>query len=287
MGYKNQITFSILIFLFLGLQGSSSQKVPSQTKTKNSPYWVHLENGLDFGAFPASQKSIVGDSLIRVLRIDPEFFKFKLLNASAQAIPKRYSTKGWAKRFNLVAAINASMYQADRIKSVSLMKTVGHINNKWFSKDRTLLAFDPKDSTLPKVQILDRDCQNVPKLRKNYQTLIQSIRMISCDGKNVWENKNKIWSTSAIGMDSQGNILFIHSRSPYSTHDLIEILLKLPINIKRAMYVEGGSEAQMYINSKGTEYQFVGSYSTRSNETNANTIAWPIPNVVGIVRKTP
>ncbi len=287
MGYRNQITFLILIFLFLGLQGSSSKKVPSQTKTENSQYWIHLEYGLDLGAFPSPQKSIVGDSLIHILRIDPKAFNFKLLNASAQATPKRHSTKGWANRFNLVAAINASMYQADRLKSVSLMKTLGHTNNKWFSKDRALLAFDPKDSTLPKVQILDRDCQNVPKLRKDYQTLIQSIRMISCDRKNVWENKNKIWSTSAIGMDSKGNILFIHARSPYSTHDLIDILLKLPINIKRAMYVEGGAEAQMYINSKGTEYQFVGSYSTGSNETNANTLAWPIPNVVGIVRKVP
>ena len=197
---------------------------------------------------------------------------------------KRLSTGEWVRRKGLVAAINASMYQADKITSVSLMKTFGHVNNNWYSKDRALLVFDPKKKSLPRTQILDRDCQNVDHLRTLYHTQIQSIRMISCDGENVWEQQNKKWSTAAIGMDSRGNILFIHVRSPFSTHDLINNLLKLPLRLKRAMYVEGGSESQMYIRSGKTELEFVGSYSTGSNETDANQVAWPIPNVVGITR---
>jgi len=110
--------------------------------------------------------------------------------------------------------------------------------------------------------------------------------MISCDGRNVWEQQNKKWSTAAIGMNQLGDILFIHVRSPFSTHDLIDNLLKLPIQLKRAMYVEGGSEAQMFIHSGETEMEFVGSYSTGATETDANALAWPIPNVVGITRLT-
>ena len=108
--------------------------------------------------------------------------------------------------------------------------------------------------------------------------------MISCDRKNVWTQQSKKWSTAAIGMDAQKNILFIHVRSPYSTHDLINILLDLPVDLKRIMYVEGGAEAQMYIKSEKAQYEFIGSYSTGSNENDDNFFAWPIPNVIGIFR---
>jgi len=277
-----------LVFVTAALAGFVllSQDPAAQNKPKQK-LWILLEPGLEFGAFVSPDKSPVGDNLIRILKIDPKRFQFRLLNASASPGSKRLSAKQWVRQNGMVAAINASMYQADKLTSVSLMKTFGHVNNRWYSKDRALLVFDPKKKSLPQSQILDRDCQSVDQLRTLYHTLIQSIRMISCDGKNVWEQQDKKWSTAAIGMNQQGDILFIHVRSPFSTHDLIDNLLKLPIQLKRAMYVEGGSEAQMFIHSGKTEMEFVGSYSTGATETDANTLAWPIPNVVGITRLSP
>jgi len=277
------LTCLILVTAALAGFGLVSQNPTAQNISKQKP-WIQLEPGLGFGAFISPDKSPVGDNLIRILKIDPSRFQFRLLNASASPGGERLSAKQWAQKNGMVAAINASMYQADKRTSVSLMKTFGHVNNSWFSKDRALLVFDPKKRSLPQAQILDRDCQSVDQLRTLYHTLVQSIRMISCEGKNVWEQQDKKWSTAAIGMNQTGDILFIHVRSPFSTHDLIDNLLKLPIQLKRAMYVEGGSEAQMYIHSGKNELEFVGSYSTGANETDANSLAWPIPNVVGITR---
>ena len=275
---------TLLVSLILG--NMSATRSGSNSNGDHPVPWVPLEKGLHLGTFIAPRKSILGDSLIRVLRIDPGHFKFRLLNASAND-NERHSAREWTQQHDLVAAINASMYQTDNLTSVSLMKTIGHINNTWYSKDRAILAFDPHKDSLPPIQILDRDCQDVETLRQQYQTLIQSIRMISCDGQNVWAQQDKMWSTSAIGMDEDGNVLFIHVRSPYSTHDLIDILMELPIGLKRAMYAEGGPEAQLYIRSHEVEMEFIGSYSTGSNENDANQIAWPIPNVVGIERIAP
>jgi Phosphodiester glycosidase len=273
---------ALITIAWAGL-GLLSQDPVAQSRPKQKP-WIQLEAGLEFGAFPSPEKSPVGDNLIRILKIDPKRFQFRLLNASASPGSKRLSARQWVGQNGMVAAINASMYQADKLTSVSLMKTFGHVNNRWYSKDRALLVFDPKKKSLPKAQILDRDCQNVDQLRKLYHTIIQSIRMISCDGKNVWEQQDKKWSTAAIGMNRQGDILFIHVRSPFSTHDLIDNLMKLPIQLKRAMYVEGGAQAQMFIHSGKNKLEFVGNYSTGASETETNSLAWPIPNVVGITR---
>lgn len=77
----------------------------------------------------------------------------------------------------------------------------------------------------------------------------------------------------------------MHVREPYSTHDLINILLKLPIELENAMYVEGGSEAQLYIKSRNHEFEFLGKSETFILVNDGKISARPIPNVIGVVRK--
>jgi Phosphodiester glycosidase len=278
----NRNIFLLSLILSVGLIFSVPSRLESQPKGLPRDLWQKLQPGLELGRFVPAQKSTLGDSAVKVLRIDPRHFEFRLLNASAQTNIERKSVKDWVIGHGLVAGINASMYQKDNLTSVSYMKTRDHTNSTWVSKDRTFLAFNPKDKTLPAAKIFDRDCEDFEKVRKQYRSLIQSIRMVSCDGKNVWAPQNKKWSTAAIGMDSKGRILFIHARSPYTTHDFINILLTLPIDLKRAMYVEGGKDAQLYINTGRDEFEFLGNYSTAVDSTSGNAIAWPVPNVVGI-----
>jgi uncharacterized protein YigE (DUF2233 family) len=246
--------------------------------------WRALEPGLELAAFEAPMKAELGDSLVRVLRIDPGRFALRLLNASAPGQGNRLTARQWCRKNGLVAAMNASMYQQDYKTSVSLMTTKEHTNNPRLSRDRAVLAFDRLDDTVPPVQILDREQQSFDELRGRYATLVQSIRMVSLSGKNVWQPQERKWSTAAVGMDRQGRVLFIHVRSPYRTHDLINILLALPIDLRNAMYAEGGSEAQLYVRSGDTELEFVGMYDHGLVDTAPAAIAWPVPNVIGVAR---
>ena len=93
------------------------------------------------------------------------------------------------------------------------------------------------------------------------------------------------WSTAAIGVDERDRVLFIHVSSPYSTHDLIDILKKLPLSISRAMYAEGGPQAQLYINIGDREHEFVGNYDIEIQGNMKKLISRPVPNVVGISLK--
>jgi hypothetical protein len=275
------IFLSTLLILFVSAtKGEAEQKRPMP-----EPGWQQLEKGLELGIFPASQAAAGGDSLVRVLRIDPKYFKLRLLNASRVENGVPLTPKQWCRQNGLVAAINPSMYQTDYKTSVSLMRTKVHTNNPRLSKDMTILAFDRQNADIPQVKIIDRQCEDFQIWRKKYGTLIQSIRMISCTAKNVWKPQARRWSTSAIGIDQQDKVLFIHVRALYSTHDLINILKKLPLHISRAMYTEGGPQAQLYINSGNKELELTGSYETNSNEANEGSISWPLPNVLGISKR--
>lgn len=281
MGFTKNIPVICLALAFT-MTMVEAQEAKLRPSDQNVNLWQQIEPGLELGEFPSPQISEVGDSLIRVLRIDPKYFEFQLLNASASEQNQLHTAKAWCQKYDLIAAINSSMYQKDYRTSVSLMRTKDHINNPRLSKDKTILAFDGKTPNIPLVKIIDRQCENFDEWKEKYWTFVQSIRMISCKGKNVWRQQPQKWSTALIAMDQAGKVLFIHVRSHYSTHDLINILLQLPLQISRAMYTEGGREAQLYIRSGEQEYEFIGRYNGGFGTTNN---ARPIPNVVGITRR--
>ena len=278
---------SVLFLCFVAIPPTFSEAEQKDPITDSKPRntWQPLADGLELGIFQSPHLSEIGDSLVRVLRIDPNRFIFRLLNASAHESGRPLTAKEWCRQNGLVAAINASMFQEDYNTSVSLMRTRSHVNNPRLSKDMAVLAFDRLSQEVPPVKIIDRQCEDFKTWRSKYGTLVQSIRMISCTGENRWRQQPKKWSTAAIGIDHRDRVLFIHVGSPFSTHDLINILKMLPLSIARAMYAEGGPQAQLYIKIDEHEHEFVGNYEININENSNALFSWPIPNAVGIALK--
>lgn len=256
---------------------------PSATAVAAELVWQTLEPGLELGRATVSDAESVATPAINILRIDPSRFELGLFNASARGNVSK-TPKQWSEAEDLVAVINASMFQEDLLTSVSMMHTGNHINNRYRSKDKAMLVFDPIRPGISPVRILDKQCDDLDQEIQAYATVIQSIRMISCTRKNVWRPQVKKWSTAAIGQDSGGRLLFIQTETAFSTHDLINELLALPLQITRAMYVEGGPQAQLYINSQGKTFEFAGQITPLFS--GPGRLAWPVPNVVGIRRQT-
>ena len=249
--------------------------------------WRVLEPGLELLVWAPRGVTAAGDSTVHVLRIDPERFDLRLLNASAPDQGAAHSARDWSRLNGLVAATNAGMYQTDLRTSVALMRSDTHVNNPRLTRDKAVLAFAPRDTSLPPVQIIDRERQDFERLRRGYTTLVQGIRMVSLDGRNTWASQPRAWSTAAIAMDKAGRVLLIHVRAPYVTHELIEVLLSLPLDLKNAMYLEGGPEAQLYVHAGGVELERLGAYGSGFAVADENAAAWPVPNVIGVVRRKP
>ncbi len=245
--------------------------------------WQGLEPGLEYAEVTSPIPAASGDSRIRLLRIDPAAFALELLNASASPEGGPLTAKQWAQTHGLAAAINASLYQTDYRTSVSLMRSRQHVNNPRVSKHNAVLLFDRFDDGVPPVQILDRTCGDLNGVRRRYAAMVQSIRMISCRRANVWSQQPHAWSNAAVGIDERGRLLFIHMRAPLSPHDLGNALLDLPLGLRETMYVEGGPEAQLYINAGGREVEVVGSIGSSFTGIE-NPYALPIPNALGIRR---
>ena len=60
-------------------------------------------------------------------------------------------------------------------------------------------------------------------------------------------------------------------------------LTRLPLDLDRLMYAEGGPEAQLYVHARNREYEFVGRFDSPFDD--GSPYALPVPNVIGIVRR--
>jgi hypothetical protein len=249
--------------------------------------WQELAPGLYLGEFDPRMRSKICNHKIVILKIDPKFQALRLLSASAHDRKPR-TAKNWCNRFALLAAINASMYQnMDLLKSTGYMRNYRYRNNPYINPAYgAFLCFNPVDPSLPEVQIVDRRLQeNWRSVINQYNTVVQNYRMISNGKKVGWPQRKEIYGSAAIGMDKDNRVLFILSPSPFSTHDLIHILLSLPIHIKSAMYVEGGPEATLHIRTREKEMTVVGTCEALTQEHEAFKPLQRIPNVIGVVKR--
>ncbi len=249
-----------------------------------APAWQTLEPGLEYALLDGPPGGEEGDGKIAAVRIDPARFELRLANASAPGQGETRTAREWAYRTGASAAINASMYQQDYRTSVSLMRSRDHVNQRRVSKDKAVLAFDPLVSGVPPVKIVDRDCEDLSDAERRYGTLVQSIRMISCERRNVWAPSDRRFSAAAIGVDAKGRVLFFHARTPWPVHDLVAALLALPIDLVRAMYVEGGPEAQLFARGGGREVERTGLMERAPRGADGGR-AWPVPNVIVAIHK--
>lgn len=240
--------------------------------------FVPLRPGLELATLRVAPPDGDPDPVIHILRVDPKRFDLTLVTAKARKEDVA-TAREWARRAGLIAAINPSMYQTDHRTSVSLMVGNGVVNNPRLSKDNTVLAFDRVKGRAG-ARIIDRTCEPFEKLRPQYTSFVQSIRMIDCQRRNVWALQDKTYSHAVVGADSEGRILLIHTRATWRTHDFVDALLGMPIGLTRLQYAEGGAPAQLYLKAGGVELDRFG--ESRPGFLGPQP-AIPIPNVLGII----
>ncbi len=261
--------------------GSKAAPLAGTTPTPTEGFTA-LEPGLDLGLY-SGPPGAAGDPRIWVVRIDPARFELRLLSAAATDSRPR-TLRDWASGVGASAGINAGMFRTDGLTALGLMRTREHENNGRLSQRmKSVLAFDPEEPGLPAVALLDTACGEAPPLPP-YGSFLQSIRMISCERQNVWAPEGRRASTAAIGLDGEGRVLFVHARSPASVHDLTDTLLGLPIDLRRAMYLEGGPEAQLYVRGGGDELERRGAFEGSKGDERGG-LAWELPNVLVAVRR--
>jgi exopolysaccharide biosynthesis protein len=262
-----------LIFLLICMLGGASSLTAAEP-------WVQVDAGLYIGEFYISKIPLFPQQQITIIKIDPRLYEFQLLSVSELHHPA-LTTEEWCKRYNLISAVNAGMYQTDLRKHVGYMKNFDHVNNAAVNSYHSVLAFHPVADSLPPIQLFDFDEHPLQDVIRSYQTVIQNLRLIKHPRQNRWDDQNKKWCEAALGQDADGNILLIYSPKPMTMYRFNALLLELPINIVSAQHLEGGPPASLYFSHNGRTIHFNGGEENTEERSAAKSGGLPLPNVIG------
>lgn len=278
----------IFYFLAFVLFFLTSFGVRAQNNWINEIPWTNLMEGLQYAELNAPEKSVVNDSKLTILKVDARKFDFEFLTASEHGKHPR-TAEEWAKEYDMNIIINAGMYSYNKTQSnKGYMKNYNHLNNpKKSNYYNAMLAMHPKDQKKPPFEIIDITCQNWEKVKNQYHSLCQGMRMISCAGEGMAFSKRPDQSCSMIltATDVSGNLYIVFTRSPYTHRDMISFLLDMPLNIRTTVYLEGGPETSLYVNTGDTVIAKYGSYVSNTCDNDNNDHFREIPNVIALRKK--
>jgi hypothetical protein len=247
--------------------------------------WEKLQPGMEQASVPVSETDHAAQ--VVVLRFDPHEWQLEFAGSGEGADAKTRSAREWAGYTGFVAVINAGMFRRDYKTHIGFLQFRGQVDYARTNDYQSVAAFDRRVDTLPAFHIFDLDAGiSMPEILKDYASAVQNLRLIKRPGANQWQQQTRRWSEAALGEDDTGRILFIFCRAPLSMRDLNQRLLAGGIGIVAAQHLEGGPEAQLYLHAGDIEREWFGSYETAFSENDANAAPWPIPNVLGVRRKT-
>jgi len=274
----------ILTLLFL----LNLKDVKAQSTWGSEISWKTLMDGLQIAELETPEKSVVGDSKISILKVDAQKFDFEFLTASEHGNQPR-TAPDWAQEFDQNIIVNAGMYRYNKTQSnKGYMKNYNHLNNPVKNNYyNALLAMHPKDPQKPPFEIIDTYQKDWEKIKNQYQSVCQGMRMINDKGEGMAFTKRPDQSCSMIlaATDADANLYFIFTRSPYTHLNMITLLKALPINIRTTVYLEGGPETSFYVNTGDTIIAKFGSYVSNSCNNDDNDHFRKMPNVIAIRKK--
>ena len=245
--------------------------------------WKTIQAGVEFASIIAKPGLAAGASPLYVVRVDPGRATIGAgLASEGQHAPQ--TAGAWCRTSHFAVATNLGMFDADQRSHTGYLRKERHINSRRWNDYRSVLALRPQASSLSQALWLDVDPAKPPPVLASYGIVVQNLRLIAGNRRNVWPPSARRWSEAALAIDSQGRLLLLFSRAPYSMGDFNGLLLALPLDVKQAMHLEGGPEASLSVHVPGLDLDLCGSYETGFLPSDSNDHQCPIPNVLGVLR---
>jgi hypothetical protein len=219
-----------------------------------------------------------------LIRVDLTDHKLEILAAAREGAAR--PAPRWADDFGLTAVINLAMFKDDGAPVALAIDARGALNPRDNPRFGGFLAFDPVDPRDAPAIVAGRSCPgfDLDALERRYLGVVQSYRMLDCDGGAIAWKDAKRYSAAAVGVDRDGKLVLVHVRAPFTMKALSAALASPAMKLQGAIFVEGGPEASLVVRAERT-LERVGSFETSFLESDDNQRFWDLPNVLGVVKR--
>ncbi len=229
---------------------------------------------------PRAPEVPFGDRTITIVRVDLRRYAFRFLTEERHGA--RRPLPAWARDEHLAGGINAGMFLPSG-RPCGFMSSEGEV---WSSRRprsfEGAIGFDPTGGAAP-FAIGGRGCpEALDGMRSAYGSVLESVKvLVDCAGRPNRSWRTNRYSAAALGVDREGRAVLVHVRTPYRMQVLSEMLSAEELGIRGLVYMEGGPEASLVVETRDVHVSLMGSYEDGFYPSDDNHAFWDLPNVVG------
>jgi hypothetical protein len=155
------------------------------------------------------------------------------------------------------------------------------INQPNLQSSTTYFAWDPVNKSNTYVRFFTH--ADLPKYQALYKNIVQGKQLITNE-KTIAVSEPRYSSISAIGLDKYNNLIFVHSRTPYSLNQLSSIINEVMPGIKHLILTGVGPTSILSFRGEGQPFYSIGSYQTSVFEADTNA-SFPKTTVITMKEK--
>ena len=252
--------------------------------------WISVSPGIDFRKTKVYRKSELVDIVVTA-KINPEKNRLKVFNNYTPYSCPLLTIEEWQERTGASLMFNSAMYEVDekyfgapRALVISGGKPKFPVTAHYVSG---MVVAEPTDPSLPKIDLLDLRYDSFDLETTLYTEGVQHW-MILLDRKGKIPIKESDWQANrtVVAKDKNKNFLVMTTEGGFFTlYNFGKFLKdKKDLNIEVAMNMDGGYEAQMYINAPEFRYLTYGQFETYGPNQNVSVLnaRCQIPAAIGI-----
>jgi uncharacterized protein YigE (DUF2233 family) len=212
--------------------------------------WQALDNGLESSVITLPATSQVDPGRIHALRCSPDDWFFEPLEYRAHANNRRLSASGWQKLTGATFVINAGQYTADFRHLGWFIHNSINLGSSRHPVWKGIFSGNPKpDPSKAGMTIIDLKFQPLSFDTLPYKNAVQSLMLFDRQGIIRVNNTDKTARRCIIAQDGDGLIYVLITEKDWTLWNLASYLKSCDLNLKQAMSLDGGAQAQLALKS--------------------------------------
>jgi hypothetical protein len=254
------------------------------------PEWISISKGLEFAKVEITKNREIVDVFV-IVKADPKHNRIRVFSSYEEGKPLARTIEEWQKQTGALAMVNSAQYMADPYYMpcapiICDGKLKGPKSNP---SVRGMLVAEPLKAHLPLADLLDFDFEQYTP-----ETYAQGVQhwpiLLDRQGKIKVNKTGWQASRTIVAKDSKGHILFITTEGSFFTLYNLGLFLKETnerkdggLHIHTAMNLDGGSEANMIVQTKRLSYVRHGAEQEDQKDAfNLFQLKRKIPGVIGV-----
>jgi uncharacterized protein YigE (DUF2233 family) len=224
-----------------------------------------------------------GPRAITVVRIDPSLWRVDVFHHAASA-ERPADIEEWKKRTGAAVMLNAGQYYPNQVPMGLFIKDGKNLGTPLLKNWKGLLVAEPAgDPGARRADILDLQFDAYDPAAFPWRTAVQSFMLIDRTGARRVRRSDWHANRTILATDERARLLVIHTEGACTLWELAGWIHDSDLDVRHALSLDGGFEAQLAIQAGAFTYVSRGSWHVDDRgDHSIPGVRMPLPAVIGL-----